>query len=96
MYTSHNFWPGSVTVIWLPSLSVQEKGTSSLSTRGPFSPLLQAKFLFFGEHCAKQLTIQENNKCFIEKKGKKCLERNASASKGSRGLSEQCVCVILQ
>lgn len=69
MYTSHNFCPVSVTVIWLPSLSVQEKGTSSLSTRAPFSPFLQAQFLFFGEHCAKQLTIRED-KCFIEEKEK--------------------------
>lgn len=69
MYTSHNFCPVSVTVIWLPGLSVQKKRTSSLSTRAPFSPFLQAQFLFFGEHCAKQLTIRED-KCFIEEKEK--------------------------
>lgn len=72
MDTSHNFCPVSGTVIWLPGLSVQEKGTSSLSTPAPFSPrFLQAQFLFFGEHCAKHLTILENNKCFNEEKGEK-------------------------
>lgn len=74
MYTSHNFCPVSVTVIWLPSLSVPEKGTSSLSTRAPSSPILQTQFLFFGEHCAKQLTIREDNKCFIEEKEKNVWE----------------------
>lgn len=77
MYTC----PVSVTVIRLPSWSVQEKGMSSLSTPGPFSPLLQAQFLFFGELCAKESTIREDNKCFIEQKEKKCLGRNVSASK---------------
>lgn len=33
----------------------------------------------------------EDNKCFTAEKKKKCLERNAFASKRSRGLSEQCV-----
>lgn len=92
MYTSHNFCPVSVTALWLPSLSVQEKGTSSLSTRAPSSPFLLAQFLFFGEHCAKQLTIREDNKCFIEEKQKSVWKGMCSAFKGSGGQSKQCQC----
>lgn len=92
MDTSHNFCPVSGTVIWLPSLSVQEKGTSSFKYSSPLGPR-------FCRHNSFSLaSIVQNAQQYgrttsvsLRRKEKKCLERNASVSKGSRGLSEQCV-----
>lgn len=95
VHTSHNFCPVSLTVIWLPSLSVQEKGTSSLSTWAPFSPFLWAPFLVLSivknSEQSRRATSEEEEVWRREKNVWKgmCLQGK------SRGLSKQGISVHL-